>query len=227
MSNKTKREARLLRASPVRTSSSVPYAAPSSHEYLVLNGDGTISVDPTKLEPPQNIYSAEHAWVEASEGSVNLIFAQGADPENRLLSRLKIAYTLEHFYLQLWVPSREFHQKLKDNVAKLPTLAVEDSKQDVKMWKADQHATLCVNYSFFVQAGSDAVLDFYNLTPNAMFLFGRTQDLRKLAFEPKARVQISSHELLRLLDSCSALADEMKPKVELFQQSQEPFRVPT
>jgi hypothetical protein len=75
--------------------------------------------------------------------------------------------------------------------------------------EADQNAILAANYSFFVQSGSQATLDFYLLAPNSMFLFDKTKDLSRLVIEPKVRVHLTAHELLRLMDACAQFADDL------------------
>jgi hypothetical protein len=212
MGSRAKREARMMRVPTGRSNTPVPIVAPAS-DYLVLNGDGTVSVDPTRLEVPQNLYVAKHAWVEPAEDAISLFFAQSApNASGNLLSCVEVEYQLERFHSQLWEPSREFHERLRANVSRLPAVKGRRETTDVaavRTKEAEQYAFVAANYSFFVQSGSQATLDFYLLPPNSAFLYEKTKDLSRLVFEPKVRVHLSAHELLRLMDACAPFAEDL------------------
>jgi hypothetical protein len=191
-----------------------PVRQPSSN-YLKPIGDGSVlQLDWSKVDPPTQVYVAEHAAVKIHHGAVGMFFAQSRPGKmEKLLTRLELRYPFEHFYREFWTNSREFHQRLRTNIEKFGPLAPKDEDRVDAKGDAEQIAFMCVNYCVCAQTGSESMIDFYHVSPRSSFLYGQTKDLSMFEFEPKVRVQLTSWEMLHIMDQCDGLAKEIGPQL--------------
>jgi hypothetical protein len=205
--------------------SRIPHGRPATRQasstYLKPNADGTLLLDWSKVEPPSQVYVAEHAAVKVHRGAVGMFFAQSRPGKtDRLLTRLELRYPFEHFYREFWKNSREFHERLRTTMLKYAALAPKDEERVDATGDADQIAFMCVNYNMAAQTGSESMMDFYHVSPRSSFQYERTRDLSMFEFDPKVRVQLTSWEMLHIMDECDAVAKVIGPQLPAIERKE-------
>jgi hypothetical protein len=191
--------------------------------YLKPIGDGSLlQLDWSKVDPPAQVYVAEHVTVKIHRGAVGMFFAQSRPAKaEKLLTRLELRYPFEHFYREFWLNSQDFHQRLRTNMEKYAALAPTADERVDGTGDAEQIAFMCVNYCMCAQTGSESMMDFYHVSPRSSFLYEHTKDLSMFEFEPKVRVQLTSWELLHMMDECERLAKVIGPQLPPIEKKKE------
>ncbi len=177
---------------------------------ISVGSDGSIQISTAKLAAPQNVYDADYAWVQRRQGAVSLFFGKSSiDDSGKLRTRLELRYPREAFLNHLWKNSRNFHQKLREFLGQCPTDRSRDSINPAGM-KADRDHSDWVNVDYIAHSGTQACLDFFNLSPPGVARLLNKQGSTSLVLAPVVRVQTTAAELCRLLDSCGVIADEIQ-----------------
>jgi hypothetical protein len=183
---------------------------------ISIGPDGSLAIDVAKLGTPQNLYDADYAWPKRRGGVVSLFFAKAhLDEPTRLRTRLELRYPIETFLHHLWKNSREFHARLKQFLSRRPQDKERD-KLDPATMKADRDHSDWVNLDYLAHSGTEACLDFFQLSPGGLAMFAQGKGTSRLVMTPKVRVQTATEELCRLLDACAPIAQEIKEELERF-----------
>lgn len=178
---------------------------------LILNTeDRSISIDISKLGPPQRTYDADLASLEHHESDVRLFFGKLQLPGRKTLAtRVEIRYPIEFFYRHLWQNSREFHERLHERA---PGLHISRSPRQERLHEleADKDHSEWANFDFMGYSGTEAAIDFFHLPAPDLARFSKTGAANNIAFEPILRVQLGVEQLLALLDRCADAVPEVK-----------------
>jgi hypothetical protein len=182
-------------------------------EYALRTSDGALILETSKLGAPQDVYDADVAWLERRSSYVSLYFGK-ASTEGELSTRVEVKLSFEAFIHHLWEnSSKEFFGRLKEWSDKRRGAGAEAKPEPLEKYRvcvpAKQHS-IWANFTVFAHAGSEASLDFFHLSPNAIAAFVRTKDGSSIVVTPKLRVLTTTQELLRLLH----LAEEIVPELE-------------
>ena len=178
---------------------------------LILNAEErSISIDLSKLGPPQKTYDADLASLEHREGDVRLFFGKLRLPErSTLATRVEIRYPIESFYNHLWQNSRTFHERLRELAADLMISRSLDQRRLHEL-SADRDHSEWANFDYMGHSGTEAAIDFFHLPPSDIARFVRTGASANIALEPILRVQLGVDQLLGLLDSCADTLAEIE-----------------
>ncbi len=214
MGNKSKRAGRL--GSP-RTLSVVRPDSGRVSDYLRIRPDGNLEFVTARLPIPESEYDADFAWVRRRFQTVSLFFAKASPSEqDHLLTRLEVKYAPEAFYGNLWHNSRDFHRRLREIEGTLIKIEEEATPRDLEKMSATKDHSLWANLEVMSQSGSQACIDFFQLSPRAVATHAVTHDQQDLfrpdTVQPKVRVMLTSSALLRLLDMGQGIADEFEEK---------------
>ena len=162
------------------------------------------------LRVPPHTYEADFAWLTLRHGAVSLFFAkEDVGTPGELRSRLEIRYPVEKFCKHLWGNSRDFHARLK----KQPVWPASSDRSAVQPeeWKAQKDHSQRANFEYMAQYGSDGSIDFYYLVPQGVARLAGGFGGEGLRMEPVVRIQLTSQELLHLLDEAEPLAQSLEP----------------
>ena len=178
---------------------------------LILNAeDRSVSIDVSKLAPPQRTYDADLASLEHREGDVRLFFGKLRLPKrSTLATRVEIRYPIEFFYNHLWKNSRAFHEGLRERAASVIVSRSSDQRQLHEL-SADKDHSEWANFDFMGYSGTEAAMDFFHLPPGDIARFGKTGVAANLVLEPILRVQLGVGQLLGLLDACADTIPEIE-----------------
>lgn len=170
---------------------------------ITIGPDQTINIDHLKLVAPSNVYDADFAWIKHRPGSLSLFFGkQSIDKEKELRTRLELRYPPENLVYHFWRNTREFHGRLQKFIDKWPKDEQRDS-QDPSVWIADKDHSEWVNFEAIAHSGTEAMIDFYLLPPFGLAYFSQGRGSAGLKILPVVRVQLTTLELVRLLDSAA------------------------
>ena len=127
--------------------------------------------------------------------------------QGSLRTRLEIRYAPENVVHHFWKNSREFHRSLKNYVAKWPKETRDDTPVTTSNEVKDHSEW--ANFDYMAHAGTEGMIDFYQLPPSGIARFMQGQGTQGLTIEPVVRVMLTSSELLRLLDKVNSMIVEM------------------
>ena len=191
---------------------------------ITIGADKTIYIEQAKLEPPDRIYDADHAWIMHSPMRVSFVFAKKRlDNPSKLRTRLEIRYPAEGFARHFWKNSREFNTKLDAFVSEWPPLPQRSSlRLDAP---ADKDHSEWANFDCMAFAGSEGVIDFYQLSVPGIARFAKGQGSAGLRITAIVRVQLTAFELSHLLEKAGEAIQEVvlylpKKEREKFEQQQ-------
>ena len=194
----------------VRVGAKARHTGSVADDAISITADRSIRVDSRKLEAPQQQYDADVAWVERHHSRVKLFFAKlDRDQSDRLRTRLELVYPAEVFLRHFWENSRSFEEGLRDQVGKWPENPKRDLIDPSKMKAVKDHSDW-VNFDYMARVGSQAVLDFFHISPAAVARFIAGQGSSDLRMVPKVRVLMTIDEMSRLLTACSPIAEEIR-----------------
>lgn len=181
---------------------------------IVIDQDGTIRIEVGRLRPPQNVYDADYAWVLVRRrGIVSLFFGKEAYGASRKLrTRLEVRFPAEPFVRHLWGNSRDFHERMRKYVGDAPDAERDQAKPE--SMEAEKDHSDWANVDYMAHSGTQACLDFFNLSPSGLAQFAQQKGSRGLLLTPVVRVQTTTDELLRLLDACEKIIPQLGVKVQ-------------
>lgn len=180
-------------------------------DAITVAADGSLRVDARQLAPPIRTYDADFAWPQVRLGAVSLLFGKSdLNVDNRLRTRLELRYPPEAFVGHFWENSRQFHAGLRNARENLPGWEDRDAIEP-QSWEAEVDHSEWVNFDYIARTGSQAVLDFFHLSPQAVVRFKRGQGTSQLILEPVVRINMTTREILKLFDSCEVIAQQFEP----------------
>jgi hypothetical protein len=172
--------------------------------------ESSIAIDASKLEAPTNAYDADVAWVEYRPGRLSLIFAKrDRDEANFLKSRLEVRYPPEDFINTFWSNSTAFFERLRTYVGVWPREAREGAVRAPIDLPAKQSHSEWANYAYMAHSGSEASIDLYHLASASLARYAQNRNLEGIRLRGVVRVQLTSFDLLDLIDQLQSLVDEI------------------
>lgn len=179
---------------------------------------GTVEVDSSKLSPPEVVYDADVAWIDYSLGNLTFVFAKvERDDPKTYRSRLEIRYPPEKIGLTFWKNSQDFLAVLSTLVAKWPAEATAPRKVDESIPARQSHSQWA-GLTHLAFAGTEATIDFYHLSANALAELRRAGNVASLKLTPVVRVQLTSFELYRWMKKVESSVDAILASVPKGQQ---------
>jgi hypothetical protein len=173
--------------------------------------DGSLQINLQEVAAPKKTYDADFAWPQVRLGVVSVFFGKcDLNEDRRLRTRLELRYPLESFVAHFWNNSRTFHAGLRRSCENLPGWQ-ERGTIKPETWSADADHSEWVNFDYVARTGSQGVLDFFYLSPQAVVRFKRGQGTKDLTLQPVVRVNTTTLEILNLLDSSEAIANQYEP----------------
>ena len=170
----------------------------------------SIDINVDHLPPPTKVYDADVAWVEHFPGDVRLFFGKYAKPNlQRFRSRVEVRYPAEAFYGHFWGHSREFHESLL-NQTQPPVREGQPPRDELCQLVSDKDYSEWANFDIMAHTGTEATVEFFHLPTIALTRFIRTGKIAALEVEPAVRVQMTTSELLALLDHCRGAIESIK-----------------
>jgi hypothetical protein len=160
--------------------------------------NAAVSVELSKLEPPDRAYDADVAWIESAPGRITILFGKiDRDDPLRLRSRLEVRYPAEDFVLTFWRPSAEFAARVAKFASSWPKAVAND--QALAKQPALQTHSEWASFAYMSHTGTDAAIDFYHLSPTAMARWTQLRETTHMRLKPILRVQLSVFDLDALL----------------------------
>jgi hypothetical protein len=170
----------------------------------------SIGIDMSKLPQQQKIYDADLAWIEHHPGDVRLLFGKLNNMTRASLrTRVEVRYPVECFYKHWWMNSRGLHERLREYAKRWPQDEELARLQPGKMEAEKEHSEWA-NFDYMAHSGTEAVVDFFHLSPAGLARFAKSASVRDLELEPVLRVQLIFGELLTLLDRCADVVSEIE-----------------
>jgi hypothetical protein len=162
--------------------------------------DKSLSIDVTKLETPTQTYDADFCWLDYNAGRLSLVFAKnGRGKDEHLESCLEIRFPPEDFAIALWRSSLDFFERLEKYVAQWPAEFVRVPNVDViKNLPVSKFHSEWATVAYMAHAGTQAGIDFYQMSPAALSRFSNTRSLEGLRLRPVVRVQMSTFDMAAL-----------------------------
>ena len=169
-----------------------------------------VTIDMSKLPLQQNIYDADLAWIEHRPGDVRVLFGKLKRPNlDALRTRVEIRYPVEAFYKHLWENSRDLHKSLRSYAEQWPQDEEHGRLRPDEMEAEKEHSEWA-NFDYIAHSGTEAVIDFFRLSPGGMARFMQTESATDLELVAALRVQLAVGALLKLLDRCDEVASEVE-----------------
>lgn len=183
---------------------------PVANDPITIGPNRAIHVDLSKVAIPSHVYDADFAWVEHRRGAVALLFGKlDRDEPGRLRTRLQLRYPPESFVGHFWKNSRDFQGRLQDYVSKWKDVAGDVAQAPEKMKALKDHSEW-VNFEALAHAGSEACMDFYQLSPAGIAKFARGQGSSALRVTPIVRVQLTVFALAELFRAAEPIVAEIE-----------------
>jgi hypothetical protein len=177
---------------------------------ITVGLDRSINIDLSKLEAPTNLYDADIAWIKHEIGRVSLFFAKrSVSTTGELRTRLELRYPPENLVHHFWRNSRDFHAGLRQFVERWPK-DVQGPAVDANSIAAQRDHSEWVNFEAMSHAGTEATIDFYQLPPPGIARFAQGLGSSQLKIVPIVRVQMTTFELVHLLDAAATVVAEVE-----------------
>lgn len=168
----------------------------------------------TKLREPERQYVADFAWVQLRRGAVRFCFGQESlDKGETLRTRLEVRYSYERFVDQYWDSSREFHAALAR--FRVSPDYTERASVHPEQWASLRDHAETANFSYIARSGSEGVIDFHSLPPSGVARLVQGMGPGGLHVDPIVRVQLTTVELVHLLDLCEPLVAGVRERLVL------------
>ena len=165
-----------------------------------------LQVDYADAPAPTDYYVADYFYVENAGPNVLMVFGK-MEGSDKLRTKLEVFFPASHFVNQLWKSSRDFHQSMRDYVAKFDYQPGTPGQRGLV---AEKSQTLHSNNVFMAISGGDSMMDFYYISPREMYY--RPRRKQAINLEPLARVIISPPLLLGFLNECDGVAESLSKK---------------
>jgi hypothetical protein len=180
------------------------------NDAITIGVDNSINIDLMKLQAPNNVYDADYAWiVHRRPGNISLFFGKrDIGSEDTLRTRLELRYPPENL-VQHWKILAEFYERVQKFIEKWP---IDDlrNKQQPEEWKSERDHSEWANFETIAHTGTQSSIDFYSLAPYGVAQFRRGLGSSQLMVTPIARVQMTTFELARLLNSIAETVAEIE-----------------
>ena len=168
---------------------------------LVVNtAERSMTVDLSKLDAPDRAYDADYAWFEHEPGTTTLVFAKKeSNTTERLRSRLEVRYAPENLLVSFWGNSRSFFTRAQKYVQQWS----EDARRPVdppRELPALQTHSEWATFTYISFSGTEAALDFCYVPAGTLLRILRGVASGGPKLTPVVRVQLTTFELVRLID---------------------------
>jgi hypothetical protein len=160
-----------------------------------------IGVDYSLAPVPHLHYDADYCDVAESRTGVVLIFGKLRTGSDQLRTKIEIAFSTENFVKLVWRSSEALHESVRKLSAGRSLEPVE------KPGDTDKVQCFRSNNVFMAVLSSEAVLDFYYISPGDIHL-AQTKKKTDVSLEPVVRVVVSTLLLHEFLEKCRPLAEK-------------------
>jgi hypothetical protein len=179
-------------------------------ELPTSTADADFTIDIAKLESPAKAYDADVGWIEYRPGNVSLFFAKlDRDTPTQLKSRLEIRYTPENLIRTFWNISEPFLDRLRDYVSNWSPEAQRTIDPIPSTTSAVQSHSEWASLTYMSHSGSAAAFDFYFISPSVLARYARSADSSLLKLRGVVRVQISTFEMLSLIERVRPVVEQI------------------
>jgi hypothetical protein len=160
-----------------------------------------IGVDYSLAPVPHLHYDADYCEVGQSRTGVVLMFGKLKSGTTELRTKVEIAFSIENFVKTVWLSSRAVHEAVRvlSEGKRLAPLSRTADTEKVQCFRA--------NNVFMAVLSSEAVLDFYYISPGDIHL-AQSKKRTEVALEPVIRVVVSTPLLYEFLEKCRPLGEE-------------------
>jgi hypothetical protein len=165
-----------------------------------------IGIDYSLAPVPHFHYDADYCEVAESRTGVVLIFGKLRAGKNQLRTKIEIAFSTENFAKLVWLASRSLHETVR-KLSEGKNLAPVDGPGDT-----DKVQCFRANNVFMAVLSSEAVLDFYYISPGDIHL-AQTKKKSDVSLEPVVRVVVTTPLLNEFLDMCKPLGEKFAPTI--------------
>jgi hypothetical protein len=178
-------------------------------DAITIGVDNSINIDLMKIQAPTNVYDADYAWIAHRPGNISLFFGKrDVGSEDTLRTRLELRYPPENL-VQHWKKLAEFYERAQKFIEKWPKDDLRDKQRPME-WKAERDHSEWANFETMAHSGTQASIDFYSLSPYGVAQFSMGRGSSQLIVTPIARVQMTTFELVRLLNLIAETVAEIE-----------------
>jgi len=172
-----------------------------------------IHVDYSQAPIPEHFYVCDYLSVQNLDPRVLIVFGKlNTGGALRLRSKVEIYFPSHSFLGQFWKSAGDFDEKLRSYLAQknLQSFKCPEVSEDV-----DKVQTFQANLAFAAQSGTDALMDFFYLSPTEVLLKAQAgYDMQLVAL---VRIILSIDLLSTFFDYCRPIVEELRvryPEVE-------------
>jgi hypothetical protein len=170
-----------------------------------------LTVDFERAPTPEHTYVADFVEVSRADSDVLIVFGKIDFPgQKSLRNKVEIYFPFRPFVYQLWRSSRVLHQQIQDSAVERAIAAKDCSAISSQ---AEKVQTLVANNALIVITGGQCMFDFFLIAAKDLWLKTRKGD--PLNMDALVRVYSSEPILLRFLDRCDAIAQELIRDLDL------------
>jgi hypothetical protein len=166
-----------------------------------------IGVDYALAPLPHLHYDADFCDVKESRTGIVLIFGKLRAGTNHLRTKIEIAFSSEYFAKQVWGTSRALHETVRKLSTGKELVNIEEPEdiEKVQCFRA--------NNVFMAVLSSEAVLDFYYLSPGEVHL-AQNKNKSDVVLESVVRVVVGTPLLFEFLEKCRPLGERLTEIIE-------------
>jgi hypothetical protein len=179
--------------------------------------DNSVAVDVSKLEAPTQAYDSDTTWIVYRTGRLSLFFGKRSVSEpGTLQSSLEIRYPPEDF-LNTWKASSDFFGQLNTYANGWDAAARKVDPLSGPPRPKVTHSEW-VTFAAISHSGTEAALDFYHMSTQAIARFTLTHSVEGMKLRPIVRVQMTTFDLLDLVEQLRPIADDIAAKLPAVHQ---------
>jgi hypothetical protein len=159
------------------------------------------SINYEKADVPERAYYADYCDVAKGRFGYDFVFGRLVPGQQRLRTKIEIAFPEDMFQKQLWGSSRQFH-------ATLGRLVAGQSSERISPDDTDKVQTFSANNVFMATGTEEAILDFYYISPADLSFFGQGKKT-EIALQPVIRVVLATGLMFEFLEKCGVFATNL------------------
>ena len=164
-----------------------------------------IHIDYSQAPAPEHFYVSDYFSIQNLDPQILLVFGKlNTGGANKLRNKVEIYFPSHAFLGQFWKSSEGFAQNLRKYLEPkgFQAWAHPDVSEDVEKVQTFQS-----NLAIVAQSGTDALIDFFYLSPTEVLLRApRGHNLQLLSL---VRVIIAPDLLLAFFDECRPIAEKL------------------
>jgi len=164
-----------------------------------------IHVDYSQAPVPEHFYVSDYFSIQNLDPQILLVFGKlNTGGTSKLRNKVEIYFPAHAFLGQFWKSSEVFIQKLRNYLEQkgFQSRPHSDVSEDVEKVQTFQS-----NLAISVQSGTDALLDFFYLSPTEVIL--RAPKGHNLQLLSLVRVILGPDLLLAFFDACRPVAEKL------------------